>query len=192
MLAEPNDGKPERNQLPYTPLQLQAYKSHKALEGYDSAAENEEYRGTPDNNTDFNDPRELCEPLGFPRVNHYHVGETVIYQNEFSMSILYQNDQRFRIIWTDGRDVPTLVDGGVHVGKGWAKDSNTDQEARFYGYSVGKWTEDTTHVVETLWTLPEDRVWLDESGRPISDQVHVTETFHRVDHDSALGLDRGD
>ena len=182
--AVPNDGKPE-HQLPYTPHGLQAYKSHKALEGYDSSAENEEYRGTPDNNTDFNDPRELCEPLGFPRMNHYHVGETVIYQNEFSMAMLYQNDQRFRIIWTDGRDLARLlVDGGVHVGKGWAKDKATQiRRPAFYGYSVGKWSDDTTLVVETLGTLPEDRVWLDETGRPISDQIHVTETFHRVDHD---------
>jgi len=29
--------------------------------------------------------------------------------------------------------------------------------------------------------MPEDRVWLDSTGRPISDQVKVTETFHRVD-----------
>ena len=176
----PNDGK---HQLPYTPYGLQVYKSHRALEGYDSAAENQEYRGTEDNNTDYNDPRELCDPLGFPRMNHYHLRQTAILQDDVKIAMLYQNDQRYRIIWTDGRDVPTLVDGGVHLGKGWAKDSNTDQEARFYGYSVGKWADDTTLVVETLGTLPEDRVWLDETGRPISDQLHVTETFHRVDHD---------
>jgi hypothetical protein len=183
VLAAPNDGKPGRPQLPYSPYGLQSYKSHKALEGVDSAAENGEFRGTQDNNTDFNDPRELCEPLGFPRMNHYHVGQTAIFQSEFSIAMLYQNDQRYRLIWTDGRDVPTLVDGGVHLGKGWAKDSNTDQESQFYGYSVGKWSDDTTLVVDTLGTMPEDRVWLDETGRPISDQLHVTETFHRVDHD---------
>ena len=123
----PNDGKPE-HQLPYTPYGLQAYKSHKALEGYDSAAENEKYRGTPDNNTDFNDPREMCEPLGFPRMNHYHVRQTAIFQNEFSIAMLYQNDQRYRVIWTDGRDVPTLVEGGVHLGKAGRQIATQDAE----------------------------------------------------------------
>jgi hypothetical protein len=180
--AVPNDGKPE-HQLPYTPYGLQAYKSHKALEGYDSEAENEKYRHIPDSNVDSNDPRVKCEPLGFPRMNHYHVGQTEITQEEFKVVMLYQNDQRYRIIWTDGRDVPTPIEGGVHLGKGWAKDSNSDREQRYYGYSVGRWVDDTTLVVETLGTMPEDRVWLDETGRPISDQVHITETFHRADHD---------
>jgi hypothetical protein len=180
--AMPNDGKPE-HQLPYTPYGLQAYKSHKALEGYDSESENEKYRHIPDSNVDSNDPRVKCEPLGFPRMNHYHVGQTEIAQEEFKIVILYQNDERYRIIWTDGRDVPTPIEGGVHLGKGWGTDSNSDREQRYYGYSVGKWVDDTTLVVETLGTMPEDRVWLDETGRPISDQVHVTETFHRVDHD---------
>jgi hypothetical protein len=27
-------------------------------------------------------------------------------------------------------------------------------------------------------------VWLDNTGRPISDQVHITETFRRVDNDT--------
>jgi len=31
--------------------------------------------------------------------------------------------------------------------------------------------------------MPEDRVWLDNTGRPVSDQLRITETFRRVDHD---------
>ena len=182
-LAMPNDGKPE-HQLPYTPYGLQVYKSHKALEGYDSEAENEKYRHIPDSNVGSNDPRVQCEPLGFPRMNHYHVGQTEIVQEEFKVLILYENDQRYRIIWTDGRDVPTQIEGGVHLGKGWGKGTNHDEEPQYYGYSVGKWTDDTTLIVETVGTEAEDRVWLDETGRPISDQARVTETFHRVDHDN--------
>jgi hypothetical protein len=182
-VAMPNDGKPE-HVPPYTPYGLETYKSHKALEGYDSEAENEKYRHIPDKNTGSNDPRVKCEPLGFPRMNHYHLGQTEIVQEQFKTLILYENDQRYRIIWTDGRDVPTLVEGGVHAGKGWGKASNHDMPQQYYGYSVGKWTDDTTFVVETLGTMPEDRVWLDETGRPISEKAHVTETFHRVDHDN--------
>lgn len=52
--AEPNDGKPE-HQLPYTPYGLKVYKEHKPLEGFDAVPPGQ-----------YNDPREICEPLGFP------------------------------------------------------------------------------------------------------------------------------
>ena len=57
-----------------------------------------------------NDPRATCEPLGFPRYNHYDLG-VQIFQDEHKVAILYNYDNRWRIIWTDGRSVPTLVDG---------------------------------------------------------------------------------
>ena len=47
------------------------------------------------------------------------------------------------MIWTDGRELPKLIDGGVMVGK-------EAKEPRYYGYSVGKWVDDTTLVVETV------------------------------------------
>lgn len=53
--AMPNDGKPE-HQPPYAPYGLQVYKSHHALEGADAVL--------PGN---FDDPRDKCEPMGFPR-----------------------------------------------------------------------------------------------------------------------------
>jgi hypothetical protein len=169
--AMPNDGKPQ-HQLPYTPYGLETYKSHKALEGADAVKP-----------AFFNDPRDKCEPLGFPRMNHYNLRMTQILQDDFKVAIMYEYDKRYRTIWTDGRELPTLVDGGVRLGKGWGADSDHVREPRFYGYSVGKWTDDNTLVVETIGTMPEDRVWLDSTGRPISDQVKVTETFHRVDRD---------
>lgn len=158
----PNDGKPE-HQLPYTPYGLNVYKSHKPLEGYDAV---------PD--TEQNDPRELCDPLGFPRANHYQLRQTQIFQDSVKVLIAYQYENKWRIIWTDGRPLPKLVDSGVKIG-------NDLREQRYYGYSVGKWTDDTTLVVQTIGTFPEDRVWLDATGRPISDQIQVTETYHRVD-----------
>jgi hypothetical protein len=169
--AMPNDGKPE-HQLPYTPYGLEQYKSHKALEGKDAVAP-----------AFFNDPRDKCEPLGFPRMNHYNLRMTQILQDEFKVALMYEYDRRYRVVWSDGRDMPKLVDGGVQLGQGWGPDSGHVREQRFYGYSVGKWVDDTTLVVETVGAMPEDRVWLDSTGRPISDQIHVTETLHRVDHD---------
>jgi hypothetical protein len=160
----PNDGTPG-NQPPYTPFGLQLYKSHKPLEGFNSVP--------PAQN---NDPRVQCEPLGLPRANHYDLGVR-IYQDDNSVAMLYQYDNRWRIIWTDGRPLPKLLDGGVEI-------NGEYQEERWMGYSVGKWLDDTTLEVQTIGTMPEDRVWLDNTGRAISDQVHITETFKRVDSDT--------
>lgn len=160
----PNDGKPE-NQPPYTPHGLELYKAHKALEGADAV--------TPAEN---NDPRIRCEPLGLPRYNHYDLG-VQIFQDDYKIAILYQYDNRWRVIWTDGRPLPKLLDGGVEIDGGY-------REQRWFGYSVGKWTDDFTLEVHTVGTMSEDRAWLDNTGRPISDQVHITETFRRLDYDN--------
>jgi hypothetical protein len=167
--AMPNDGKPE-HQLPYTPYGLELYRSHKALEGHDAVKP-----------AFFNDPRDKCEPLGFPRMNHYNLRQKQILQDPFKVAFMYEYDRRYRVVWTDGRELPTLVEGGVRLGKGWGPDTGHIREQRFYGYSVGKWVDDTTLVIQTVGTMPEDKVWLDSTGRPISDQIKVTETLHRVD-----------
>jgi hypothetical protein len=163
--AKPNNGRPE-NQLPYTPFGLALYKSHKALEGADAVRPAE-----------GNDPRNLCEPLGMPRTNHYNLGVTQFFQDEHKIAILYQYDNRWRVIWTDGRELPKVVDGGVELG-------GELREQRFFGYSVGRWVDDYTVVAQTVGTMPEDRVWLDSTGRPVSDQVRVTETFRRMDNET--------
>jgi hypothetical protein len=161
---KPNNGKPE-NELPYTPYGLQVYRSHKPLEGIDSV-----------DPADNNDPRTKCEPLGFPRYNHYDLGIQV-FQDEQKIAMLYNFDNRWRMIWTDGRPLPKVVDGGVEM-------DGEFREARWFGYSVGRWIDDYTLEVVTVGTLPEDRVWLDNTGRPISDQARITERFHRLDNDT--------
>lgn len=165
VLTMPNDGRPE-HQPPYTPYGLQLYKSHKPLEGFNAVPPGQE-----------NDPRELCDPLGVPHVNHYQNRQTQIFQDDVKVVILYQYDNRWRTIWTDGRELPKVIEGGVQIG-------NESREQRFYGYSVGKWVDDTTLVAETIGTMPEDRVWLDATGRPLSDQVKTIETYHRVNYDT--------
>ena len=156
--------KPE-HQLPLYPYGLEVYKSHHALEGADAVLPGF-----------YDDPRDKCEPMGFPRANFYNLRETQILQDEFKIAVLYQYATTWRAIWTDGRPLPQLIEGGVRIG-------NELKESRFYGYSVGKWVDDTTLVVDTIGMMGEDKVWLDTAGRPISDQLHVTETFHRVNHD---------
>jgi hypothetical protein len=164
VLAKPNNGRPE-NALPYTPHGLQVYKSHKPAEGFDAVlpAEN-------------NDPRNKCEPLGMPRYNHYNVRLTQIFQDPVKVLIAYHYDNRWRVIWTDGRKLPRMLDGGVEI-------NGEFREQRIFGYSVGTWLDDNTLEVTTIGTMPEDRVWLDSTGRPISDQVKITERFRRVSLD---------
>ena len=152
--AMPNDGRPE-HELPYTPYGLAAYRSHKPLEGPDIVPPAE-----------GNDPRNLCEPLGFPRATHYNFRKTQILQNEHKVVVLYQFAQTWRLIWTDGREVPEEI-----------------PERRWYGYSAGDWVDDTTLVVQTVGMMPEDRVWLDATGRPLSDELRVEERWHRVSQD---------
>ena len=164
---KPNNNRPE-NQLPYTPYGQELYRSHKALEGADAVLPSQD-----------NAPRNRCEPLGMPRYNHYNVRLTQIFQDEYKVVILYQYDNRWRIIWTDGRQLPKVVDGGVDI-------AGEPREQRFFGYSVGRWVDDYTLEVQTVGTMPEDRVWLDSTGRPISDQVRFTETFQRVDYDTLV------
>ena len=161
---KPNNGKPE-NELPYTPYGLQVYRSHKPLEGIGSV-----------DPADNNDPRTKCEPLGFPRYNHYDLGIQV-FQDEHKIAMLYNFDNRWRMIWTDGRPLPKVVDGAVEI-------DGEYREARWFGYSVGRWIDDYTLEVVTVGTMPEDRVWLDNTGRPISDQARITERFHRLDNDT--------
>ncbi len=162
--AMPNDGNPD-HQLPYTQLGLATFKSHHALIGADQVLP-----------AFYNDPRDKCEPIGFPRADFYNLRQTQILQNEYKVAILYEYAQTWRVIWTDGRELPKPVDGGVRLGK-------EIREPRFYGYSVGKWVDDTTLVVQTVGMMPEDRVWLDITGRPVSDALRVEEQFHRVDQD---------
>jgi hypothetical protein len=164
---KPNNGKPE-NELPYTSYGRELYRSHKALEGLDAVLP-----------TQDNDPRNRCEPLGVPRYNHYNLRVTQIFQDDYKVAILYQYDNRWRVIWTDGRQLPQLVDGAVQIG-------DEIREQRFFGYSVGRWVDDYTLEVQTVGMMPDERVWLDSTGRPISDQARVTETFRRVDYDTLV------
>jgi len=150
--AFPDDGKPE-HQPPYSPSGLEALKLTKPSNGTRSVLPG-----------DTNDPVfKYGDPQGFPREDLYELRTTQILQTPQSVVILYQFAKIWRVIWTDGRDLPK------------------DPEPRWYGYSVGKWVDDYTFVVQT--TGLDDRTWIDRAGRPHSDALRVEERFHRVDRD---------
>lgn len=152
--ANPSDGK---HTLPMTPLGQQMFKANKPTQGFTSVGAR-----------DTNDPANLyCDRLGFPREDLYNLRGLQIVQAEGRTLMLYEYDQAWRTIWTDGREFP--------------KDYEDTLEPRWYGYSIGKWVDDTTLVVDTVGT--DERTWIDNGGRPHSDELRVEERFHRVNHD---------
>jgi hypothetical protein len=148
--AMPEDGKPE-HQLPFTPAGLEALKEAKPTFGPRSVL-----------TAESNDPVVGCDPQGIARQDLNQLRTTQILQTPLSVVLLYQFNRIWRVVWTDGREAPK------------------DAEPRWFGYSVGKWVDDYTLVVETTGT--DDRTWLDHVGRPHSDEMRVEERFHRVDH----------
>ena len=149
--AMPEDGKPE-HELPFTPTGREALNQAKPTFGHRSVLPAES-----------NDPVVGCDPQGIARQDLNQLRTTQILQTPLSVVLLYQYNRVWRVIWTDGREPPK------------------DAEPRWFGYSVGKWVDDYTLVVQTTGT--DDRTWLDHVGRPHSDNMRVEERFHRVDGD---------
>ena len=150
--AMPDDGKPE-HQPPYTPLGLQMLAHAKPNSGTRAVLPG-----------DTNDPVfKYGDPQGVPREDLYELRTIQIYLSPQNMAILYQFNQVWRVIWTDGRKLPE------------------NPEPRWFGYSVGKWLDDYTFVVETIGMI--DVTWVDRIGRPHSADLRVEERFHRPDRD---------
>jgi len=111
-----------------------------------------------------NDPLDSCDPAGFPRNLLFELRPFQVVQTSKKVLMLYQYQQVWRVIWTDGRELPK------------------DPDPRWYGYSVGKWADDSTFVVETVGM--DERTWLDNAGDPHSSDMRVEERYHRVDRDT--------
>lgn len=69
----------------------------------------------------------------------------------------------------DGTHRQIYIDGRKHT---------PDPEPSWLGYSIGRWEADTL-VVDTVGF--NDKTWLDASGHPHSEALHLTERFHRRD-----------
>ena len=149
--AMPEDGNPQ-HQPPLTPEGREALNQNKPSNGLRAVLP-----------ADTNDPVVTCDPQGMPREDLYEIRTTQILQTPEKIFLLYTFGKVWRVIWTDGRELPK------------------DPEPRWYGYSVGKWVDDYTLVVQT--TGLDDRTWIDRAGRPHSDALHVEERFHRADRD---------
>lgn len=119
-----------------------------------------------------NDPLNHCDPLGFPRNAVFELRGLEIGQMPNRVLILSQYERIWREVWTDGRALPKDVGG----------DDPSAPDPRYYGYSVGHWDGDYTFVVDTVGV--DEDTWLDSGGHPHSKDLHVTERYTRVDHNT--------
>ena len=119
-----------------------------------------------------NDPLVTCDPLGFPRSMLYETRGFEFVHLPTKTIQLMQYQRVWREIWTDGRPLPSDV-GGT---------SATSPDVRWYGYSVGKWIDDSTFVIES--TGSDERTWLEYFGHPHSATAVFEERYRRVNRDT--------
>lgn len=114
---------------------------------------------------EINDPLStMGDPEGFPRNLLFELRPFQIVQTPNQVLIVYMFEKRWRAIWTDGRALPS------------------DPDPRWYGYSVGRWEDDYTLVVQSVGM--DDRTWLDNAGNPHSASMRVEERYHRVNQNT--------
>jgi hypothetical protein len=105
----------------------------------------------------LDDPIAYCKPWGITM----HAANLLPYkivQTPDLVLILNEQDTVFRQVFLDGRKPVE------------------DPVPRWLGYSTGRW-EDETLVVET--TGFTDQTWLDASGHPHTESLHLTQRFRR-------------
>ena len=103
-------------------------------------------------------PSGRCLPQGVPGAMLVRDYPWRIVQTPGVILILFDESIHYRQIFTDGRGFPE------------------DPTPTWFGYSIGKWEGDTL-VAETRGL--NDETWLDDTGHPHSEALHVRERFRR-------------
>jgi hypothetical protein len=104
-----------------------------------------------------------CQPPGVPRI-YIHPFPMQITQTPKEIIMLFEYDHTVRQIFLDGRKHPD------------------DVTPTYMGNSLGTWQGNDTLVVDTVGF--NDSTWLDRIGHRHSDQLHIVETFKRMDQDN--------
>jgi hypothetical protein len=107
------------------------------------------------------DPEKFCLPDGPVRVTR--LPYQIVQRPEKILLLSQGNIHSYRRFYLDGRPHDSFVD----------YDPNT-----WDGNSIGKWDGDTL-VVDTVSL--NDKTWLDPTGKPHSDQLHIIERYSRPD-----------
>jgi len=111
-------------------------------------------------NEQKDDPEARCMPPGVPRMLYTPYPAQII-QLADRIVFLYEGGAHiWRVIYLDGRPHPK------------------DPDPTWLGHSVGHWEGDTL-VVDVVGF--NDRTWLDNSGHPHGERLHVVEKFTRPD-----------
>ncbi|MBV8844453.1 MAG: hypothetical protein JO307_16720 [Bryobacterales bacterium] len=105
-------------------------------------------------------PTVRCLPQGLPRGELFNYAPFKILQTPGIIAVLYELDNTFRQIYTDGRKLPA------------------DPQPSWLGYSIGHWEGDTLVVDAAGFN---DQTWLDLTGHGHSEALHLQERFHRRD-----------
>jgi hypothetical protein len=104
-------------------------------------------------------PSGLCLPHSVTDFDAHFNPKKIIHTAGL-LAMLFESYHSFRQIFTDGRPLPK------------------DPDPSWFGYSAGKWEGDVL-VVDTVGI--NDKTWLDDSGHPHSDALHVIERLQRRD-----------
>lgn len=102
-----------------------------------------------------------CQPWGFVRAYNTPYPHAYVHHPD-RLAILWEQDNRFHMVPTDGRDLPK------------------DLEQTWMGTSVGKWDGDAL-VIQTAGF--NGRTWLDTAQHPHSDALRLTIRMTRPDFD---------
>jgi hypothetical protein len=105
---------------------------------------------------------ESCDPLGVPRVLLTNTPVKIV-QTPAETVFLYERNHDFREVYTYGREHPK------------------DPDPSWWGHSIGRW-DGTTFVVDSVGF--NDKTWVDWSGLPHTEALHVIERYQRLDHDT--------
>jgi hypothetical protein len=110
----------------------------------------------------INDPvQRFCDPPGITRIYMYPWEFTMI-QTPKVVYILYEFTRVWRSIAMD-------------------QEHPKDPDATWMGDSIGRYEGDTL-VIDTIGL--NDKTWLDHTGHPHSEALHVIERLRRVDHNT--------
>jgi hypothetical protein len=122
---------------------------------------------------DSNDPVNTCDPQGFPRILFLRtpLSGMEFVQTQDRVFQFFQYQRVYREIWTDGRTLPGAVGG----------ESPDSPDPRWYGYSIGRWSDDGTFVVETVGAM---ETWGDEEGHPHGLGARIEERYRLLDRNT--------
>jgi hypothetical protein len=112
------------------------------------------------------DPYDRCDPPVIPNIIYGYIHPFMIVQTPAITWMIFEEAHSWRLIYTDGRSMPKAED--LPFGP------------TYMGFSIGHW-DGNTFVIDT--TGMNDKTWLDNRGHPHSEELKITDTYRRVDHD---------